>query len=111
MASINKGKTKGSSVKPYKIEKKQILLILSVVVAVSILASLFLGFKIYAYGKDVKITYSAYNGTGISTEHQTVEVCKKYKLKTPNDITGKERVFLYWSTDKTEKGKVDQEGI
>ncbi len=111
MSTVNKNKTKKKNTSQVKINKEKTLRVLCFVVAVSILASLFLGFKLYAYGKDVKITYSEYNGTGISNSTQTVEVCKKYKLKTPTDSSGRDRVFLYWSTDKTEKGKVKQDGI
>lgn len=92
-------------------QKNKLLLSLCVFVAVCILATLVFGLKLYAYGKDVKIVYSTSDGTSVAGGHQIVEVCKKYKLKTPKDTTGDEREFLYWSTNGKASGKVDMSGI
>lgn len=87
--------------------KKLIIMIMSIVLAVSILTSLFVGFKLYAFGKDIKITY-VLRGGSLATTTQTVEVCKKYKLPTPRR---EDYQFMYWSLDKEGKKKVDISGI
>ena len=87
--------------------KKLIIMIMSIVLAVSILTSLFFGFKLFAFGKDIKITY-VLRGGSLATATQTVEVCKKYKLPTPQRD---DYQFMYWSLDKEGKKKVDISGI
>ena len=96
--------------------KKKLIAIMSAAIVVCIMASLFFGFKLYAYGKDVEITYVNTSGVSMSVTTQKVEVCKKYTLKTPTDKSDKEREFLYWTTVKpgtgnTEKGKVNSTGL
>ena len=93
--------------KNLKKQKKLILMILSGVVALSILCSVFFGFKLYAYGKDVKIIYNS-NGATLSSQTQTVEVCKRYTLLKP---TRSGYTFLYWSTNNKADGRVATKGI
>ena len=86
--------------------KRIILIALSAVIGLSIVCSAFFGFKLYAYGRDVTIIYDA-SGGKLDSPTQVVEVGKAYTLKTP---VASGKVFLYWSTDGTEKGKVKTSG-
>ena len=106
MAHSN-SKKKNNNKKFGKRQKKITLIILSCVVALTVLCSVVFGFKLYAYGKDVTVVY-AVNGGTISASTQVVEVCKSYTLKTP---IRSDKKFLYWSTDGTEKGKVKSSGL
>lgn len=90
-----------------KNQKKIVLIVLCVVVALSMLSAVFFGFKLYAYGKDVKVIYNA-NGGKLSSQTDVVEVCKKYTLDTPKQSGYK---FLYWSTDGKATGKVATSGL
>ena len=89
-----------------KHRKKTVLLVLTAIILLSIACSAVFGLKLYAYGRDVQVIYSANGGT-VSVSSETVEVGKSYQLKTP---THEDREFLYWSTDGTEKGKVANSG-
>ena len=92
-------------------QKNKILTVLCIFVVACILATAVFGLKLYAYGRDVKVVYSTSGGTSVSGGYQIVEVCKKYKLKTPKDTTGDGREFLYWSTNGKESGRVSMSGI
>ena len=88
--------------------KKMILVVMSVVVALSILVSVVLGFKLYAFGKEVKITYVT-RGGNLASETQIVRVCNDYSLYTP--MHPNEKTFKYWSLDLKGKEKVDASGL
>lgn len=88
--------------------KKLILIVMSVVIAVSILAAVVFGFKLYAFGKEVKITYKT-RGGNLANETQIVRVCNDYSLYTPTHP--QEKTFEYWSLDVKGKEKVEPSGI
>ena len=88
--------------------KKIILVVMSVVIALSILVSVVLGFKLYAFGKEVKITYVT-RGGNLASETQIVKVCNDYTLYKPTH--SQEKTFKYWSLDIKGKEKVDSSGL
>lgn len=109
MANKTANKKKGDKKANFFSENKKIILIvMSVVIALSILASVFFGFKLYAFGKEVTITYKT-RGGNLASDTQIVKVCNGYQLYTPTDSL--EREFVYWSLDVKGKEKVDMSGI
>ena len=103
-SNVKKNKSKKITAK----QKKLIAIIFSGVIFLSIVCTALFGFKLYAYGRDISIIYDTKGGK-IDSQFQTVEFYKDYTLKTPT-YPGGELEFAYWSTDGTEKGKVENTG-
>lgn len=101
MAKVNSKKKN----KAYR--KRLFLIILSSIILISLTCTLFLGFKIHTYGREVTVIYAAGEGE-VQPATQVVYVYKRYQLATPSNP---DREFLYWSLDGTEKGKVNIDGI
>lgn len=103
-----KKKNGGKKTNFFSENKKLILIVMSVVISLSILASVFFGFKLYAFGKEVKITYKTRGGS-MASETQIVRVCNGYSLYTP--IHSLDKAFSHWSLDVKGKEKVDMNGL